>query len=343
MNGATKILVIQTAFIGDVVLATALLERLKELYPKANIDFVLRKGNEAVFANHPFLNRVWIWEKKKNKYRNLLKIISQIRSQQYYLVFNLQRFASTGLLTALSGATITVGFRKNPFSRAFTYSVGHQVGTPAHTIHETERNLALVDAVTGKVISDQEKSKYLTKIYPSNFDFDVVIRYKQRPYVCIAPASVWPTKQFPKEKWAEFIREITPYFSVCLIGSETDAGLCSELASITAKNTIHNLSGKLTFLQSAALMKDAVMNYVNDSAPLHLASGVNAPVAAIFCSTVPYFGFGPTSASSYIIEAPMELTCRPCGLHGKRGCPEKHFNCAHLISLHQLIRVLPNP
>jgi len=101
-----------------------------------------------------------------------------------------------------------------------------------------------------------------------------------------------------------------------------------------------NLAGKLSFLESAALMKDAAMNFVNDSAPLHLCSAVNAPVSAIFCSTVPAFGFGPRSEKSTIVETKIKLDCRPCGLHGFQKCPEGHFKCALTIDKSELLNQL---
>jgi heptosyltransferase-2 len=79
------------------------------------------------------------------------------------------------------------------------------------------------------------------------------------------------------------------------------------------------------------------MNFVNDSAPMHFASAVNAPVTAIFCSTVPDFGFGPLSEDSAVVEVRSGLSCRPCGLHGYRECPEKHFKCAYEINMNELI------
>jgi heptosyltransferase-2 len=92
-----------------------------------------------------------------------------------------------------------------------------------------------------------------------------------------------------------------------------------------------NLAGSLSLLESAELMRGATMNYVNDSAPMHLCSSVNAPVTAIFCSTIPSFGFGPLSENSRIIETKEELPCRPCGLHGFKTCPKGHFLCAESI------------
>jgi heptosyltransferase II len=83
-------------------------------------------------------------------------------------------------------------------------------------------------------------------------------------------------------------------------------------------------------------MQDAVMNYSNDSAPLHLGSSVNAPSTAIFCSTIPAFGFGPLSYNSAVIETTVKLACRPCGLHGYKACPKGHFKCAETITATQL-------
>jgi heptosyltransferase-2 len=82
------------------------------------------------------------------------------------------------------------------------------------------------------------------------------------------------------------------------------------------------------------------MNYVNDSAPMHFASAVNAPVTAVYCSTVPGFGFGPLSDNRHLVETPEPLDCRPCGLHGYKACPLGHFNCAHKIQDQQLLQTL---
>jgi heptosyltransferase-2 len=159
------------------------------------------------------------------------------------------------------------------------------------------------------------------------------------PYVCIAPASVWFTKQFPKEKWVAFIDQLKQ-FSVYLLGAPSDHEHCESIRNATTYPGVTNLSGKLSFLESTALMQHAVMNFVNDSAPLHLASAVNAPVTAVFCSTVPDFGFGPLSDRSFIVETSEPLTCRPCGLHGYKACPQGHFKCALTISNEQLLNSL---
>ena len=176
-------------------------------------------------------------------------------------------------------------------------------------------------------------------LYPSVEDFNLVSSYAQKPYITVSPASLWFTKQYPEEKWVDFLNNISPDLVVLLLGSEADKSLCERRKSQTGAHVM-NLAGKLSFLQSAALMKNAVLNYVNDSAPQHLASAVNAPVAVIFCSTVPAFGFGPLSDISHIIELTEPLYCRPCGLHGYKQCPEGHFKCALQIQTSQLTKLL---
>ncbi|MBS1946076.1 MAG: glycosyltransferase family 9 protein, partial [Bacteroidetes bacterium] len=145
-------------------------------------------------------------------------------------------------------------------------------------------------------------------------------------YITIAPASVWFTKQWPAAKWIGLIKVLPKQQRVFLIGGPGDTALCERIAREAGRGEV--LAGKLSLLATAALMEGAAMNYVNDSAPLHIASAMNAPVTAIFCSTVPAFGFGPLQANGRVVEHPEPLYCRPCGLHGHKACPEGHFKCA---------------
>jgi heptosyltransferase-2 len=125
------------------------------------------------------------------------------------------------------------------------------------------------------------------------------------------------------------------------MGGPGDILLCQQILEAVDGSEIQILAGTLSFLQSAALMSRALMNYVNDSAPLHFASAMNAPVTAVYCSTIPGFGFGPLSDSSHIVEIEQELYCRPCGLHGYASCPQGHFRCAMEIRIEQLLNTLP--
>ena len=123
-----KVLIIQTAFIGDVVLATSMIETIRKIYGKeVSLDILVRKGNEGLLEGHPYLNAILIWDKKTKKYSNLLALSKQIRKSNYDIVYNLQRFASTGFLTMRSKAKLKVGFKANPFSRFFDHKIKHDL------------------------------------------------------------------------------------------------------------------------------------------------------------------------------------------------------------------------
>ncbi len=325
-----RILVIQTAFIGDAILATGLLEKLHQHHPQARIDLLVRKGNESLFVAHPFIHTLWVWNKQKHKYRHLWQMLLQIRAQKYDLVLNLQRFLATGLLTAFSGAQKTIGFDKNPLSWLFSERVPHAI---AAGTHEIARNHRLIAA-----LSDSEPA--LPRLYPSATDCEAVANYQKQPYICIAPTSVWFTKQLPAAAWVALLQQLPPHYKVYLLGAPSDQAACQAIIEESQHPHALNLAGKLSLLQSAALIQKASMNYVNDSAPMHLASAVNAPTAAVFCSTIPDFGFGPLSTRASVIESPEALACRPCGLHGKAQCPLGHFRCATSIRTAQLLEVL---
>ncbi len=329
---AHKFLVIQTAFTGDVVLATAVIEKLHQFYPSAQLDFLLRKGNEGLLQNHPCITNLLVWDKKNQKNQNLFRIIAQVRRQKYTHIINLHRFGSSGLIMLFSGAQYKAGFDKNPFAFCFTKKVTHIIAQPYSPapMHEIGRNQQLIADIT-----DTEPA--WPKLYPTPADEASVIKYKSKPYICIAPSSVWFTKQFPGEKWVSLVDQLPADYHIYLLGAPGDKELADSIASKTKHPLVKNLCGKLSFLQSAALMKDAGMNYTNDSAPLHFASAMNAPVTAVFCSTVPAFGFGPLHNNGKIVEIKERLYCRPCGLHGHKECPEGHFKCAMEITNEQLL------
>ena len=322
-----KILIIQTAFIGDVILATAVVEKLKIHFPKSEIHFLLRKGNETLLENNPHINNILIWDKRSHKYKSFFSNLKKIRHERYFLIVNLHRFFSSGLLTIFSGANETVGFDKNPLSYLFSKKIPHQFGTENKPIHEVERNLKLIAQIT-----DNKLVK--PKIYLSHIDFSKL--NIQGEYITISPASVWHTKQWPGEKWMSFMDRVGEDKTIFLLGGKNEYELCQKIKSNSKHPKVIVMAGKLSFHESAAFMSRAKMNYVNDSAPLHLASSVNAPVTAIYCSTVPRFGFTPLSTKSTIIETANKLSCRPCGLHGKNKCPEGHFKCSE-INLERLL------
>ncbi|MDR0802990.1 glycosyltransferase family 9 protein [Fluviicola sp.] len=315
-----RFLVIQTAFLGDVILATPVMGELKRLYPEAQIDVLVRKGNEAILKNHLAIHEVFSFNKKEGKWKEMYRLIRVFRSKKYDEVINLQRFGSSGIITFLSGGKQKVGFDKNPFSFCYDIKIKHEIGSGKH---EVERNL--------ECIAHHGAQKLVRPtVYPSDSNRQKVAIYTQIPFYTLAPASVWFTKQLPEAKWVELANNLKNKGTVYLIGGPADMDLCQRIIEAAGLPTKNNLAGKLNLLESCALLEKTIRCFVNDSGPLHMATAVNAPVTAFFCATVSRFGFGPLSDDSEIRETTEELICRPCGLHGGKVCPEGHFKCGNI-------------
>jgi heptosyltransferase-2 len=315
-----------------VILATPLIEKLHHFFPDAGIDFLLKDGYQPLLRNHPCISNLIAWDKKEDRYKNLKEVIQFVREQHYDTVINIQRFAASGLITVLSGAKNKIGFGKNPFSFLYSHKVKHVLDEKGG-MHEVDRNLQLIEHLT-------DGERFPVKLYPTKHDDARMSQYKTHAYITLSPGSLWFTKTFPEDKWVEFISSVNESVYVYLLGSGQERDLCDRIIKQSGRANCLNLAGKLSFLESAVLMKDAQMNYVNDSAPMHLASSVNAPVTAVFCSTVPEFGFGPLSERSFIVQTKKELSCRPCGIHGRKKCPKHHFDCAYTIDNEQLLEQL---
>lgn len=304
--------VAQTAFLGDAVLGLSVVQAVQRAFPAADVRYWVRKGNESLVPGEG----VFVWDKRRKKYSHFLQNLDEIRRFRPDAFLNLQRFFSTGLMAVMSGAKIRAGFDKNPWSSLFTHRVPHVVDGR----HEIERNAELL-----KALGIGEWSRPRVRVEEPGVDGQ---------YVVLAPASVWATKAWAH--WPELAKMLAEKIKVCVVGAPAERDACSRVAGDWAVN----LAGELRLPEVAGLMKNAVRVFANDSAPLHIAGSVNAPVTAMFCSTVPRFGFGPLSDDAIILEK-HGLDCRPCGLHGKKSCPKGHFRCGLEIDAPTAAATLP--
>ena len=342
MNDASSktILIIQTAFIGDTILASQFARAVKDQYPNSKIHFFLRKGNESVIQGLESVEKVWVWDKAGGKVKNLFNLIRALRGLQFDMVFNLHRHFNSGLITALMKSPFKAGFKQNPLSFFYTHKVNHLIPHKSFSgvWHEVQRNLQLLQKAdpTFKIV---ENSKFYKPELPlQEKNFTKVAPFVEGDYFVVAPASVWFTKAWSEHKFRELTVELAKMGRVVFIGAPTDKELCDRIRKDIPQT--ENLCGQLNLLDSAALMKKAKRVFVNDSAPLHLASCVNAKTTAIFCSTVQEFGYTPLADDSVVVDVGNTLTCRPCGLHGYKSCPLGHFKCAEDIAIKSVLATI---
>lgn len=331
------ILIIQTAFTGDVILALPLAQRLRAEFPQAVIHFLVRKGNENLLQFRPDVDVIHVWDKKNQKKSGLIRLIQELRKYQFRLAVNCQRFLSTGLIMAALHAEFKTGFAENPLSFLYTRRYPHtrsEKGSP-DPLHEVDRNIRLLSGISDisrEVPSIRPEVRELEKVKNIIGDKQIIV---------LAPASVWQTKQWPPEYWQQLVKSLPDIYTPVIIGGPGDYQTGQFV--LEGQESGMNLCGKLSFRESAALMSLAVRVICNDSAPLHLASSVNAPVTAIYCSTIPEFGFYPLSQDAIVLEEQNKLNCRPCGLHGHKVCPEGHFSCGRTILPERVLKTIKNP
>jgi heptosyltransferase-2 len=326
-----KILIVQTAFIGDVVLALPLAQVLRKKLPDAQIDFVVIPRTAGLLLNHPAINNTIIFDKRgvDKGIFSLINLSRKLKSENYDIAIVPHRSLRSAMLVRMAGCKIRIGFSKSAGKILFTDIVTYPPSMP-----EVERNLTLLRKMA--IIHNE---KELPHLYPTDSDKEVVEKLLSdekilniKKLICVAPGSVWYTKRWRTESYIELVEKLVGRgFSVGLIGGEDDYQLCNLIHKSVDMVGVFNTAGKLTLLQSAEILRRCSVLVSNDSAPVHLAAAFNIPAVAIFGATVPAFGFAPYSDCSVVVET-YGLKCRPCAIHGGDVCPIKTFDCMKMIT-----------
>ena len=324
--------VIQTSFLGDVVLTTPL---IAELAARGTVDVVTTPAGAALLANHPALRRLIIYDKRgaargvRGLYRTAREIAEGAGAdgspQVAYLA---QGSLRSETLAVLAGIPERVGFASSAGRRLYTRRV------PYHAEwHHAERVWSLAVPTDAPPATRAEAGVLRPRLYPGAAERDAVSAllaaraHDHRPIIALAPGSVWATKRWPA--YPALAALLAADFRLVVLGAAEDADLASAIVA-AAPGTL-DATAKLSLLGSAELIGRAACLVTNDSAPQHLASAMGIPTVAIFGPTVPAFGFGPLAPGSVIAEHDA-VPCRPCDKHGPMVCPLGHFKCMREVT-----------
>jgi heptosyltransferase II len=323
-----KILVIQTAFIGDAILTLPMIEKLKDKFPLSEIDVLCIPSTLEIFAASPFVSEVLVMDKKKT-HTSLLKLYKftiEIKKRNYSKIFSPHRSFRTSFIVMQSGVRDTYGF-----STSSLFHVYRNVVEYRPNIHEVQRNLDLVgceySSESWKVIPQikvNESSCHNVAKYISSIN---VLNDK---LIAIAPGSIWETKKYPEKYFKEIIRSLVDQsYKILIIGGESDKELCERLSN-GFDGKVFSTAGLFSISESIELLKSVKLLLTNDSAPTHFGMCADIPVLTIYTSTIPEFGFYPyNNKSSYI--SLNDLSCKPCGIHGFEKCPISTFECGNKL------------
>lgn len=314
-----KILVIQTAFLGDVILSTPFFRALAQVFPDAQVDALTVPQTKIVFRHLPGVRRVWTMDKGSliRKTADLFRLVRGLRAERYDAAFSLQLHATSSFLMAASGIRTRIGFRRQ---KGLTHPVA-----PPKGLHMRRRYLTLLSPFTERTFDDRTELRWSAAEDSAAEAVIAPLRRAGGALVGLAPGSVWPTKRWPETHYAALARLLSAEgMALVAVGGPEDRGLCASVLEGTGSRSL-NCAGALSVLESAAVLGRLDALVTNDSAPLHMADAAGTDVIAIFGPTVRRFGCAPWRPGDEILE--QDLACRPCSRHGGRRCPEGHFRC----------------
>jgi len=314
--------IIQTAFIGDVILATPLADAARASLPGTEIVFVVRAGCENLVTTHPAIDRVVVWDKhgRNRGIGGVFRIARELRSIGIETAVVPHRSLRSAAVAKMAGIPVRIGFDRGGGRFLHTERVPYITG-----IHEVERNLMLAAA------AGWEHEGFTPRIVPDADDIamiDDIVR-GLGDYMVFAPGSVWATKMWPIDYYIELGQAFTEQgFRIIVSGGGDDADICRAVeAGIPGAVDV---CGVLSLRRSAELYRRASVVVTGDSAPQHIASAMGARVVAVFGPTVREFGFTPYGQSGVVVEE--DVPCRPCGIHGHAVCPEGHHRCMRAVT-----------
>ncbi len=316
-------LVVQTSFLGDVVLTTPL---IRELARRGPVDVVVRAGADALLAHDPFVRHLLVYDKRGRDggLRGTWRLGRRLRDGgPYAAAYMAQGSPRSAVLAVLAGAGERVGFDTSRNARAlYTRVVRYRADR-----HHTERLWALAlptDALGAAPSADEVRPRLYPGVAEREAVDAVLGPLGGAAFVAMAPGSVWATKRWPY--YAELAARMAGDVAVVVVGGVDDREFASAIVAACPAGRAIDATGRLSLLASAELIGRAVRLVTNDSAPQHLASAMGTPTLTVFGPTVPAFGFGPLAPESATTGV-HDLACRPCDRHGPRVCPLGHWRC----------------
>jgi heptosyltransferase-2 len=331
---AAKIIVNQTAFLGDLVLGAPLFKKLRELFPKSEITLVCRKGLGQSLQSMGLID--FYFEISKNDGNSYKKTLETLKTQQFDLLLSPHQSFRSALFVWQINAKKKIGFKSWWNFLFFDERITKDLGEP-----EAIRQMSLIENLWPEFKALRKNLSpippWASMVIPMPLDLTATQNQFQLPenYICLFPGSVWATK-----KWTEAGYINTgKYFaeknlSVLVMGGPGEEELCEEIRQQIPGAL--NLAGITSLLETTTILSGARLVVTNDSGGQHLAALSGVPTVAVFGPTIPEFGFIPWSNQAQIVEN-KALACRPCGKHGHKTCPIGTHVCMTSITADQVI------
>jgi lipopolysaccharide heptosyltransferase II len=324
-----RILIIRLSSIGDVILTTPILKKLKEKYPDIMIDFmVLDKFKDAIMGNPNIDNLIVFNKKKHDGYKNMKKLAKELKQNNYTYVFDLHSKIRSILITTFLGVK-TFRYTKRALHKTILVKT--------KLIKYRADNTIIKNYFDAFKILDINYSGEDLEFNFTKEDEKKVENYKN--YVVFAPGASKNTKKWTVEGFGKLAILVKEKYDkeIILVGSSKEKEECETINKLSG-NICINLAGELSLKESGALLSKSEFLVTNDSGPFHIGRGVK---------TKSYVIFGPTDPNMFEYDELGVLIygeepCSPCSLHGDKKCPKGHFNCMKNITAEKVLEIIIN-
>ncbi len=326
------ILVIRLSSLGDIILTTPVLRLLREHFPTARIDVVLKTEYQEVLREHPCVDRLLPVDTRQP----LRRTVRALRETHYDLVLDLHRTLRSVWLCYRSRARRRLSYRKYTLRRAllvrFKWRTPHGTAPIPERYAAPLRQLGVTDALPQTEIHADGESVGAVERYLADNGF----KAGTQRLIAVAPGSRWQTKQWPVERFAAAAEVLSVRYNaaIVMLGDRHDQRLVQTFRECVRVPVIDTV-GQLPLIQTVALLQQCRLLLCNDSGLMHMATALRVPVVAVFGPTVEAFGFYPFQAAAQVISQP--LSCRPCTTKGANHCPLGHHDCMRQIVPEQVV------
>jgi lipopolysaccharide heptosyltransferase I len=344
-----RILLIKPSAVGDVIHSLPVLAKLRARYPAARIDWLLTPALADLVGGHPALSNVVVFDRNRfarvwrvrNVARGLAGLWTDLRRPRYDLVVDLQGQFRSALLTLATGSPVRIGFDR-PRSQAVrasrrlvadAYRHGwtgaregawlaytHRIPIPTLDVHAVDRYLWL-----GRLLGFDAGPPIFHVPATAGAESRVARLVEGhgmvgKPLAVLAPGTLWQTKQWRYEGFAEVARWLhRGGRAVVLAGAAAERERCRAVAELCPQAC--DLSGQTTLADLASLIRRADVCVTNDSGSMHLAVALNRPVVGVFGPTDPMWT-GPYGRPDAVVRT--AVPCAPCYLRRLSACPHEH-------------------
>ena len=332
-----KILVIRFSSLGDLVLSTPVYREIKRVYASSHLTLLTSQGFGEVLANNPHCDQI-LYHPRKERFSELQALIQKLKQQQFDLVYDAHGSLRSRWIVWNLKPEAVWRINKRVWQRFLLMNFklkGFRINLLSHTLSQREYFLEALQKHTSIALASY------TELFPSKSDFKKIQQLMEeyglqdQRFVCIAASASFPLKCWPLEYYQEVVETLLKEnWRVVLVGGKSEPETLELLKHFENKaarrgnlSEVVSFAGKLSFLESAALLKFATLTLGNDTSVGHIAEAMGTPALCIFGPTTQEFGYAPFLKESRLLETSLNLPCRPCTRNGKGKC---HLGASHI-------------